>query len=111
MLQRCNLRGHLYTIIGDVLQERGCATLRCMRKVIVPPPPYTEGLLFADQMMSFPSALRDIGVPQEEICERLGVDRVTLYRWQSRLYAPHLIEVVCTGHLWAEHARQQRSRS
>lgn len=55
--------------------------------------------------------LRQAGLPQDEIARRLGVDRITLWRWERGLYAPRMPELWCIAHLWAEQVRQRQSQS
>jgi transcriptional regulator with XRE-family HTH domain len=57
--------------------------------------------------------LRAAGLTQQELQRRLGVDRVTLYRWELGTHAPKTPELWCTIYLWAESVRrlQQPSQS
>ena len=49
--------------------------------------------------------LRVVGLSQQEIQQQLGVDRVTLYRWEQGTHAPMTPELFCTLFVWDEPVR------
>jgi transcriptional regulator with XRE-family HTH domain len=84
-----------------------------MKQVVLPPPPVAAGVRLASSTSEDLKTLRAAGLTQQELQLRLGVDRVTLYRWEQGTHAPKTPELWCTIRLWAESVRrlQQPSQS
>lgn len=80
-------------------------------QVVLPPPPVALAIRRASSIPDDLRTLRAAGLTQTELQQQLGVDRVTLFRWQKGTHAPKTPEVFCCIQEWAESVRRLQQQS